>query len=86
MDQVECVDCRLVRDAEPEYADAPPAAPSGAISDPAEAVPRQSVAPGSGGGPGGGSGGGSAPGSAPGPGGGDLAAEVARALDRLRNR
>ena len=65
LDQVECLDCRLVRDAEPEYADAPPAAPSGATSDPAEAVPRQSAAPGSG---------------------GDLADEVARALDRLRNR
>ncbi len=70
LDQVECLDCRLVRDAEPEPPDVPPTAPSGATSDPAEAVPRQSAPPGSGG---------SAPGS-----GGDLAAEVARALDRLR--
>jgi hypothetical protein len=94
LDQVECLDCRLVRDAESECADAPATAPSGATSgatsdpaDPAEAVPRQSAALGSGG-PGGGSaagsGGGSGGGSAPGPGGGDLAAEVARALDRLR--
>jgi hypothetical protein len=79
LDQVECLDCRLVRDAEPECADALPTAPSGATSDPAEAVPRQSAPPGSGGGSAPGSGG-----SAPGSGGGDLAAEVARALDRLR--
>ena len=77
LDQVECLDCRLVRDAEPEWADAPPTAPSGATADPAEAVPRQSAAPGPDGG------------SAPDPdggSGGDLADEVARALDRLRNR
>ena len=89
LDQVECLDCRLARDPEPECADAPPTAPSGATSSgPAEAVSRQSAAPNSGGGSAPRSGG-SAPGSggsAPGSGGGDLAAEVARALDRLRNR
>ena len=84
LDQVECLDCRLVRDAESECADAPATAPSGATSgatsdpaDPAEAVPRQSAAPGPGG-PGDGSGG-----PAHGSGGGDLAAEVARALERV---
>ena len=76
LDQVECLDCRLIRDAESLGAESS-AAPSGATSDPAEAVPRQSAAPGPGG-PGDGSGG-----PAHGSGGGDLAAEVARALDRL---
>jgi len=86
LDQVECLDCRLIRDAEPE----PPAAGSLA----AESLAAES--------PGAESLGGEAPSAAPsgstsGPApatatdrpspassGGDLAGEVARALDRLR--
>jgi hypothetical protein len=73
LDQVECLDCRLVRDADPE----PPAPDTPA---PAPATPAGAAAPGPG---------------TPGPGapakpavgaGSDLAAEVARALDRVLGR
>ena len=50
LDQVECLDCRLVRDAEPEYADAPPAAPSGATSGPAPVTATDRPSPASSGG------------------------------------
>ena len=76
LDQVECLDCRLVRDAEPEPpaaaslaaeslgGEAPSAAPSGATSGPAPVTATDRPSPASSG--------------------GDLAGEVARALDRLR--
>ena len=67
LDQVECLDCRLIRDAEPEMPAHEPPPPGSAPSPAASAA------------------------SAPAPGrpasaspGGDLAAEVARALERLR--
>ena len=66
LDQVECLDCRLIRDAAPDPAatQAPPAAPSPSASSSPSAPPahESSAAPGSG--------------SA-------LAAEVARALERV---
>jgi hypothetical protein len=67
LDQVECLDCRLTRDAEPEPPDLDPPAPGpgSAASRPGPAVPERAPAP---------------PGS-----GSDLAAEVARALERLRS-
>jgi hypothetical protein len=78
LDQVECLDCRLIRDAEPEppdrdLSDREPPAPGPGLSaaGPGPAAPaapeRASGAP-------------APPGS-----GGDLAAEVARALERLRS-
>ena len=81
LDQVECLDCRLIRDAEP----APPAAGSlAAESLAAESLGGEapSAAPS-------GSTSGPAPATAtdrpsPASSGGDLAGEVARALDRLR--
>ena len=81
LDQVECLDCRLIRDAEPE----PPAAGSlAAESLAAESLGGEapSAAPS-------GSTSGPAPATAtdrpsPASSGGDLASEVARALDRLR--
>ena len=81
LDQVECLDCRLIRDAEPE----PPAAGSlAAESLAAESLGGEapSAAPS-------GSTSGPAPATAtdrpsPASSGGDLAGEVARALDRLR--
>jgi hypothetical protein len=69
LDQVECLDCRLIRDAEPEPPDLDPPAP-GPGSPAPRAGPEPAVAE-------------RAP--APPTSGSDLAAEVARALERLRS-
>jgi hypothetical protein len=70
LDQVECLDCRLIRDAEPEPPDHGP--PAGGSSAPGAGPGPTAAAP--------------APGaSAPPSSGSDLAAEVARALERLRS-
>ena len=70
LDQVECLNCRLTRDAEPEPPDLDPASGGssapGAGPGPAAPAPASGVPP--------------PPGS-----GSDLAAEVARALERLRS-
>jgi hypothetical protein len=73
LDQVECLDCRLIRDAEPEPPDLDPPdldPPSGGASAPAPGP--AAPAPASGAPP-------------PPSSGSDLAAEVARALERLRS-
>jgi hypothetical protein len=70
LDQVECLDCRLIRDAEPEPPDLDP--PSGSLSAPGAGPGTTPPAPASGIPP-------------PPSSGGDLAAEVARALERLRS-
>jgi hypothetical protein len=80
LDQVECLDCRLVRDAEPEPAEPEPAEPAEPGS-PASGSPAPvSAAPGS-------PPGSPPPAAPPRPAGsGDLAAEVARALERVLGR
>jgi hypothetical protein len=89
LDQVECRDCRHVRDAGPE----PPAVPGTATAPDAAAAPGAGAVPGAGAAdraPGAGAADAGAPGSGE-PGGGapvvpGLADEVARALDRLLGR
>ncbi|HMD95143.1 MAG TPA: hypothetical protein VKG80_21130 [Trebonia sp.] len=72
LDQVECLDCRLIRDAEPEPPDRDPSAPGPGSAAPAPGPGTAAPSPASGAPP--------PPGSAS-----DLAAEVARALERLRS-